>query len=100
MKIAVGRVPELLKELGMTEEEVRELLDRVTEKIEKLGAIEESEEVKVSPGEMIVTEFPVDKAIVVLEFAGIDPNSFNSVLEAKAKALAVLYQTFFGLTGE
>jgi len=105
MKIAVGRVPELLKELGMTEEEVRELLDTTSKKIEKIGELAELAEkgnadVEESPGAMLLTEFPIDKAIIVLKFAGLDPNSFNSVLEAKTQALAVLYKTFFGLTGE
>ena len=102
MKIAVGRVPELLKELGMTEEEVRELLDATSKKIEKIGELAEkgNADVEESPGEMLLTEFPIDKAVIVLKFAGLDPNSFNSVLEAKAQALAVLYKTFFGLIGE
>jgi len=99
MKIPVSKVPELLDKLGMTEEDVKEMVAKTRETIEK-AFTEESQQVKerqqVKVEDLILTEFPVKKAIEVIRTAGIDPDSFNSVLEMKSQALAVLYETFFG----
>ena len=91
MRIPVGKVPELLSELGMTEEEVKKMVEETSEIIEKVA---DGKEVKTS--ELILPEFPIGKAVAVLKAAGEDPNGFNSVFEAKVRALAVLYETFFG----
>lgn len=91
MRIPVGKVPELLDKLGMTEEEVKKMVEETLEIIEKVA---DGKEVKTS--ELILPEFPIDKAVAVLKAAGEDPDGFNSVFEAKVRALAVLYETFFG----
>ncbi len=91
MRIPVGKVPQVLKELEMSEEEIKEMVEKTSETIEKVA---NGEELKTS--ELILPEFPTGKAVAVLKAAGEDPDSFNSVFEAKVRALAVLYETFFG----
>ncbi|SMO61974.1 hypothetical protein SAMN06269117_11462 [Balnearium lithotrophicum] len=94
--IPVSKVPELLDKLGMSEEDVKKMVADTRKTIEGVFSKEEGKEVE----NLILPEFPVSKAIEVLRTAGIDPDSFNSVFEVKAKALAVLYEIFFGRTSE